>query len=386
MTRNDLVMDKKGNRFRVAHLVQDMKIGGQERVIQSILAAMNTEQYEPVLVCLSSGGAVAEELLGKGIESHILGLEQYNHPRSFVAVGRWLKDHKIDIVHTHAHPAGVLGRLGAALCRGIGVVHHVHTMPIDMNWRHHQKERALGFITDKVICVSGAIRDFILANEHLREEKTVVIHNGIRDPATGGFNRAALLDSLGIPHDAPVIGSVASLTENKGHACLLRAFYSVLKDFPDVRLLFLGDGPMRANLQGEVARMGIRDRVIFLGNQRNVFPFVALFDIFTLASLYREGLSVAIVEAMALGKAVVASRLQGITEVVQDGKNGILVTPGDEEGISRAMTTLLLNKDMRREMGEAGRTIYLEQFRIEHMMAQVEGIYETILRSRGRKV
>ena len=296
-------------------------------------------------------------------------------------VSFWLKKNRIHIVHTHAHPAGYLGRTAAFMAGNIGLIYHVHTMPLDLMTRHHIKESAIGLITDKILCISNSARDYLITKQFYVKDKIEVLYNGVNSPSSTKFIEKP--EYLAEGSDCyPIIGIVASLTENKGHASLLQAFREIIKEYPKARLLIIGDGPEMSNLINLSDRLGIQHNVNFCGVQQNVFPYLACLDIFVLPSIFREGFPCTIIEAMAMAKPVVASNLHGIPEAVQDNVNGLLFPPGDSSSMAKALLRLTRDQKMSRAFGEQGKKIYQATFTFEQMMKRLEEIYVEIAQKR----
>lgn len=372
--------------LKIAHIVEDMKIGGQEKVIQSLLISLDRKRFTLLLLCLSCGGVIANDLSKSGVKTEILGIKNFNNPVNVWKVARWLRTNKVNIVHTHAHPAGYLGRMAAILVGGIGIIHHVHTVPIDLKIRHHLKERFLGFFSDKILCCSQAVKDFLILKEKIPDSKIEVVYNRTKDPLPEytSVSKVELAKKFNIDLDSNVIGCIASLTFHKGHRYLLEAFSVVKKHIPKTKLLLLGDGPLRATLQEQADSFGIAQNIVFAGYQKDVFPFISLMDVVVLSSIEREGMGLSLVEAMAMGKPVVASKLHGIIEVVKENHSGILVPPGDSNAIAQAIIKVLQDDKLRKEMGRAGREIFLSRFTLDLMVRKIEDIYGEIAMRRNQ--
>lgn len=368
-------------KIRIAHLVEDMGMGGIEKIIESIFLSYDETRFEHVLLCLSGGGSMYERISSKGAHAEILGIGNYHSVASMLKVSSWLKKNRIHIVHAHAHPAGYLGRMAAFIAGNVGLIYHVHTMPLDLLVRHHIKESALGFITDKILCISNSARNYLITKQFHIKDKVEVLYNGVAPPNCSEFiEKPECITGWGGCY--PIIGIVASLTDNKGHASLLQAFREIFTEFPNAKLLIIGDGPELSNLIDLADRLGVRHSVVFCGIIQDVFPYLACLDIFVLPSIYREGLPCTIIEAMAMAKPVVASNLHGIPEVVQDNVNGFLFPPGDSSSMAKALIKLARNQELSRAFGEMGKKIYLDKFTFEKMMSRLEEIYEEIARKR----
>lgn len=357
----------------VAQVVEDLKIGGLERMIENIVMSLDPQRYETYVLCLSRGGAIADKLITHKKNVEILNIGNYHNPLSLVKVVRWLKMKEIDIVHTHAYPAGVLGRLASIFAGVPCIFHHVHSTYFNLNKRNHLIERFLARFTKKVICCSDSVKRFVSEKEGIPKDQLVVIYNGIPEPKTLKAPAVkSLRKGLDIPRNSSVIVCVASLTQHKGHRYLLEA----LQKIDNAYLLLIGDGPLRRKLEGKASTLNIANRVIFTGSQLEATPYMQMMDIVVLPSSEREGLGISLIEAMALSKPVIATKIGGIPEVVEDGNTGLLVRPQDSDALAQAINTLLNAPDLSRKMGINGRKKYQEMFTLKYMIKGLEEMYE----------
>ena len=272
------------------------------------------------------------------------------------------------MIHTHLSTASLLGSAAARLAGvpAVATVHGLNTRTC-FNWASH------------IIAVSNAVKQH-LVGQGLSEGRITVIHNGVDlKLLSRPYDRAAFRRVWGLPESAPVLVTVGRLVPEKGHRDLLRAFAQLIHhaEWRELRLLMVGGGILLAPLQAEAAELGLSDRVIFAGFQRDVPPFVQAADIFVLPSL-REGLSLSALEAMALVKPVVACRVGGTPEVVVEGETGLLVAPSRPEELKHALDSLLRHPEQARAMGEAGARRVREAFDLEQMVSKIEEVYREL--------
>jgi L-malate glycosyltransferase len=363
-------------RKKVAHLVEDMKVGGIEKVIAAIALGLDKRRYTVEIWCLARGGAVAEWVAKEGVQVRIFSWQSYHNPLNIIRLAMRLREFQIDIVHTHGYYAGTFGRL-AAITAGISLVFaHVHTSDLTFSMRHRLIEKGLSFFTRKIICISQHVKGFVESQEGIRPERTALVYNG-----TGRLFEAAGNDPLEgtekLTDDDFVIVSVGSLVKNKGHHVLMEAVRMLCPEKPAIKVLIAGDGPQRSALQDFVDRCGLSSTVMFVGVVKDVRQVLGAADIFVLPTVHREGLSLAVLEAMQHGLPVIASRIGGVPELVDDGATGILVTPNDPHNLAQAISTLAHDNKLRRLMGESGRKKIDRLFRVERMVAQIESLYES---------
>jgi glycosyltransferase involved in cell wall biosynthesis len=371
---------------RVLHLVEDLKIGGLEKVLAAIVSSLDRSKYEVQVWCLAGGGAVAQALIEKGIPLRVLGLRGYYNPLAVARLSRLMRRERFDLLHTHGYFAGTFGRL-AAFCAGIPVlVAHVHSTYYGYGWRNLLIEKVLSHFTDRIICISRAVERFVTVNEGVRSEKTCLIYNAVDWPAEEleGQGREKLRHKMGIAAQAVIVIIVASLTSNKGHRILLESLREVLGSHPSTRLVIVGDGPLRGELEREVRRLAMDEAVLFTGLRNDVSCLLQMSDLCVLPSQTREGLGIALIEAMAAGLPVVGTDVGGIPELIRNGENGFLVPPGSPKPLAQAIGTLVGDRELRIAMGRRGRQIYEARFTLSTMMTQVEALYDQLLERKDR--
>jgi glycosyltransferase involved in cell wall biosynthesis len=376
-------MIKKMKKIEVLHLVEDLKTGGLERAIATIAEGLDRQRFEASVWCIARGGAVAAELKEKGIEVKILGISTYHKPFHLLKLSRLLRKAKPDIVHTHGYFGSVIGRL-AAKTAGIPIlINHVHSTYWEYRKKHLLMEKFLSLVTQKIICCSKAVEDFVTGYERINPSKTLVIYNGVDEKRFSKIKNSSLLKAkLGLDSDELVIGTVSSLFPHKGHKFLFEAAPLILAAFPSTRFLIVGDGVLRRELENRAEELNLSSRVIFAGTRKDVPDLLSLMDIFVLPSSIREGLGISIIEAMAAEKPVVATDIGGIPEVVKDGQTGLLVPPRNPAALARAIIELLNDPGKAKAMGKQGRARFEEKFTIGKMLSEVENLYESLISQR----
>lgn len=369
------------SRLRVAHLVEGLEIGGLERVVQTLVRHDDRRGYRIEVIALSRGGPLAREIEAGGTPVRILGLRSY-YPADILRAARALTGpFTPDLVQTHGHFAGALGR-AAAFWAGIpAAIHHLHTLDTSLRIRHRGVERWLARVTNRIICCSRAVEAFAAEVHGLPRTLLVTIPNGI-DPAPVMDRDAARILLPGGPPEAPVIGCVGSLNAHKGQEVLLGACARLGPRFVPGTVVFVGEGPDRPRLERLAAAPGLSGKVRFLGQRSDARRLLPAFDLVVIPSIAREGLGLAALEAMDAARPVIASRVGGLAEVIEDGRTGVLVPPGDPEALAGAIGALLDHPERGRALGEAARWHVESEFRATRMSRRVETIYEEALHER----
>ena len=366
------------------HLVEELTIGGLEKILTTIVLNLNKKKYNVSVWCLREGGFFADKLVKEGIDVKILRISTSRNPLSIYKLYRLLKSHKFDIIHTHAYSAGTIGRVSAFLAGVTIVISHNHSVYTYYNKYYHFVEWLLSFITDRVICISDKINVFAREIQRISAKELITIHNGIDDVcAVTGKRSSGLKKELGIPIKHSVVGTIAHLEEHKGLKYLLKAASLLLASRSDISFLFVGEGTLKGELKKLCVDLKIEKDVIFAGERSDIPGLLFSIDIFVLPSL-REGLPLAILEAMACGKPVIATNVGGIPEVLKHGENGILVSPKDPEALYRAMNELLDNRKKREKMGRKGKRVCDESFRAKIMVENIEGLYDFFINKKVR--
>jgi len=229
---------------------------------------------------------------------------------------------------------------------------------------------------DHYIAVSEANARYLSKEKGLPSEKIVVIHNGCDLVRFAPSHRppAGLKTTLGFHEADPVLVVTARLEPQKGHRVLLQSLQTVRREFPQLRLVCLGEGCLRGELESQMRDLGLEDSVRFLGYQSNVVDWVALAE-FTVLPSFWEGLPLAAIESLAAGRAVVATAVDGTPEVVIDGKTGFTVPPDDAKRLAEAICCLLREPGLRERMGEEGRRWVMEHFSQEQQIRQTQELY-----------
>jgi glycosyltransferase involved in cell wall biosynthesis len=365
---------------KILHIVEDLKVGGLENVLASIVLSLDKTKYNVQVWCLARGGNTAQALIDKGISLKILNLESYYNPFNIIYLGLAMKRERFQLIHAHGYFAGTFGRLAAILARVPVIILHVHSTYYHYSKRNLLIERFLSYFTDRIICVSQAVEKFVTVKERIRKEKTCLIYNAVESPdhLLNDHQRKKMRASLGFDAEAIVIAVVASLTANKGHGILLTAFKEVSRSYPSISLLIVGDGPLREKLETEVKQQKMDRVIVFMGIRNDVLKLLQVSDILVLPSIIREGLSLALIEAMSVSLPVIGTAVGGIPEVIEDGENGFLVSPGSSEQLAVALKKLVNDQALRNGMGRRGRKSYEEKFTMPKMIQQIETLYDQL--------
>ncbi len=375
--------------LRIAHIITRLDPGGSSESTLLTAAAFGPPDFESWLVHgpSRSGPATgdAPAALGSVRFAEIPTLRRKVDPlgdaRALLALYRLLRRGGFDIVHTHTSKAGFLGRLAARLARVPRILHtpHGHVFhgyfgPAATRAFIALERWAAGF-TERIITLTDAEAAQHLAQGVGRPGQFVTIPSGVdlaRVRAVAAAGRP-VRGALGLGADTPLIGAVSRLASVKGITHLVGAMPEILRRCPGAHLLLAGDGEERPALEAQAAALGVADRVRFLGFREDATAVIAALDVFALPSL-NEGMGRVLVTAMALGVPVVAARVGGVPDVVEDGRQGLLVPPTDPAALAEAIAAILGDGMRAAAMGAMGRA-RAERFSLEVMLGRLDRLY-----------
>jgi glycosyltransferase involved in cell wall biosynthesis len=304
---------------------------------------------------------------------------------SFCQLWSLMRRESFDVIHTHSSKGGFLGRF-AARCAGARAVVHTANGLYFLGQQGFKRafylglERLASRLMDRFIAVSESEKAVAIENGLFRLDQVVVIENGIElasaNPEDDPVRRH---QELGLDPDRPIVGTVSRFSPQKDPATLLRAFALVIEAAPEVQFVWCGNGELKFQIESLAQRLGIHEYIAFTGYRQDVLEFVALFDVFVVSSLF-EGLPYTLLEAMSLGKPVVATDVTGSKDVVAHGETGLRVPPRDPRAMAAAILRLVRSPDEARRMGQAGRDLVARRFTLKRMIAKTEQVYHELVR------
>jgi glycosyltransferase involved in cell wall biosynthesis len=382
--------------MRVTHIITRLVIGGaQENTVATVLGLRELPGVDVRLISGptigSEGSMEASFAACPEILSIAPDLVRPVHPwkdiRALLALIRSLRHDLPDIVHTHSGKAGILGRIAAARTGVRVIIHHIHGPSFGpfqgplANAVFLSAEKIAARTTTHFICSADAMTRRYLAAGIGRPEMYTRILSGFRiEPFLDARNDLALRARLGLSEDAFVIGKIGRLAPLKGHEDLFKAFAILLPQLPKARLLLLGDGALRSQLETQVAQLGLREKVIFAGlvPPTEVPGYIGIIDCLAHLS-HREALSRALPQALAAARPVIAYDFDGADEVCLDGQTGFLIKSNDVQSVARHLLTLSGDAALRERLGKRGQQLVKEQFRVENMIEQIYQLYQRLL-------
>ena len=355
--------------------------GGVEEVVLALLRRLDPGEFRLALAAPRPLlDAFAPDLIGVRVDAEAVAVESPFDRAGLGQLSRFMRRFAPRVVNPHLFRTTAIA---APLARwhGARVVETYHGRE---GWRGGRAaflpDRLLSRFVDRVIAVSEAARTFLIQGKGYPAAKIVVVPNG-RDLSVfrPGAARDAARKELGLDRTVPLVGVVGRLETQKGHGYLLEAWPSVVREFPDARLLLVGDGSLREPRHARARALGVAESLIFAGFRADVPRMLDAMDVVCLPSLY-EGMPLTAIEGGAMARPVVATAVDGTPEVVRDGRTGRLVPPADPPALARALRELLRDPDGARQMGQAARDWALLRFDLDRQVAATAHVYRSLAR------
>lgn len=367
-------------KIRVLETIRQGKIGGGESHVLDLVKSMDSERFEPVVLSFTDGPMV-QALTAIGIPVHVIASEKAFDISIWKKVRKFLVEQRIDIVHVHGTRANT-NVMWAARRLGLPLIYTIH------GWSFHDGLNPLSktariaaekFITRKAqvnICVSDSNRETGIKT--FGKFDAVVIKNGV-NPVK--FNPGAeypdVKAAYGIAPDQLVIGYIARMTLQKDPVGMIEGFSLAHQQYPQMKLLMIGEGELKEAAIEAARKLNITDHVIFDNFRQDVPAVLQGVDIYCLPSLW-EGFPIGVLEAMAMGKAVIASDVDGTREAVTDGENGVLVPAKNSETLAAAIVNLAKDKTFREQLQQRAMDTIRSKYTVSGMTRQIEKIYQQL--------
>ncbi len=378
-------------RRKVVQIITKLELGGAQEHVLFILRHLDRSLYEPVLITGTDGPLVDEARQIKDAKVYFLRdlvreISPVKDLRALVRMALLLRKERPALVHTNSSKAGILGRWAAKLADVPVIVHTVHGFGFNDDQKGMTNrvfvslERVTSRVTTRFTAVAHDNVDKGVRKGIFSRDDAVVIRSGIDTAffAEPGTAPAAKRAELGIPEGAPVATMVSCLKQQKAPVDFVRVAARVLEQVPDAHFIQAGDGELREEVLAEAGRLGVSGRFHLLGWRRDVREIIHASDVIVLTSLW-EGLPRVIPQAMAAGKPVVATAVDGTPEAVKDGVSGFLARPHDVDYMAEKVALLLSDKGLAAKMGSAGRELVAE-FDEGRMLDDLSALYNKLLR------
>ena len=353
------------------HTESSLAWGGQENRTLQELRGLSRMGYRVLVLCPPQA-EIGRRAAAEGIPVRFRSMRKSYDVAAVSAIRNVIRDEQVDILNTHSGRdsllAGLAGRLSSR--RPIIVRTRHLALPITSKISYQ-------YLPHRVVTVSEYVRRYLIG-EGIPAEKVVAVPTGIdTERFSPGAAAGTLREELRLSSHVPLVGIVAILRRKKGHHVLLDAVPEILRAVPEAVFVMAGNGPQRDNIEGKIRSLGLSKKVFLLGLRKDVPNVIASLDLFVLPTL-EEALGTAFLEAMAMEKPVVGTRVGGVGEVIEDGVNGHLVPPENPATLARAIVDILRDREKGRRMGIEGRKIVQEKYTVEVMCAKMSSLYRSL--------
>lgn len=361
----------------ILHSESSVGWGGQENRTLYECIGMKNSGARVIVVCKPES-KLAERALGAGIEVRTHPMRSNRDLSAIGFVMRLIKQASVDVVNTHSGD-------DSFLCAIAGRLSSIR--PVIVRTRHLMlpitSKTTYSLFPHKVVAVSESVRQYLVKEKGIPGDRVVTVPTGVDLERFDPDSTPDLLrEELGAGPKTLIVGTVAILRRKKGHHVLLDAIPDIVREVPDVMFVFAGDGPQRENIEARIKELGVERHVRLLGLRKDIPTVLKGLDLFVLPTL-QEALGTSILEASAMRKAVVSTRVGGVPEAVREGETGLLVEPEDKDGLAGAVSRLLKDSTLRASMGENGRAMVEKEYSTVRMVERMLNVYTDLLGKRG---
>jgi len=378
-------------KYKVATIITKLELGGAQEIAIHTTENLNRNGYDPILIS-GCGGILDGEVKNNPrirpffIPELVRTVNPIEDAITLMKIWRLLKTEKVDLVHTHSSKAGILGRWAAYFAGVPQIFHTYHGFGFNdyQNWWTRKAfiwmERVTAWISDKLIVVCSENAKKGLANRIGRKRQYEVIHcaTNIRGFSEVKINLDDKKREFGIDAGSPVVAMIACFKPQKAPQDFIFLAHRVSQVLPNTRFILVGDGELRPEVEALIRRFKLKGKVILTGWRRDVPEIMQIIDVLVLTSLW-EGLPIVFPEAMASGKPVVATNVDGAKEAIIDGVNGFLVEPHNIEKFAERVIMLIRDRNLAQRMGREGQKMVYPTFDLTHMLKRIEALYEKSL-------
>jgi glycosyltransferase involved in cell wall biosynthesis len=367
----------------IFYLITSTNIGGAEKALLQLIRTIDRREFSVYVCSVKKPGAFARALAAEADGFFTLNLAEDGRVAALINffpgvlhLIRLIRRISPSIIHCFLFRANILGRIAGRIA-GVPVIISSVRVIENRAFLKNALDRLTASLADTYIAVSEAARTYTIEHSKVSPQKIITVYNGIdcheSCRATTFSRKAVALDENDI-----VLASIGRLHKQKGHRILLKALPLILPEAPRTRVLFCGEGGEELSLRKLTDDMGLTTQVRFLGLVENAAQILPHIDILVLPSLW-EGMPHVVLEAMAAGRPVVASKIEGIDELVVDGKTGLLFSPGDPRSLAEALLKLITNRELARNMGDAAREHVMKNFQLKKTVQETVHLYQELL-------
>ena len=366
---------------KVLHVITDTGWGGAERHALALTTGLVQRGHDCQVAYLVGDGYLDTAFEARGIRTTNLRARSWLDPVALARLIRLARRERFDLLHAHLFPGEVFATLAALRLGGVPLICTKHNDEAFLRkWHFRMLHRVISYRASRTIAISDHVRRFTMETGTAHSPRVLTIRYGYDPPAVLP-TREASRATRGVPAGAFLVGAAGRLAAQKGHRHLIEAIPALAPEIPNVQVVIMGEGPMRPALERRTRELGVDRHVRLPGFHPDVQSFLCGLDVFVMPSLW-EGFGLVLLEAMAAGRPIVASKVSAIPEVIEDGETGLLVPPADASALGGAILRLWHDPSLREKLGNAGRERLRERFSLDQMVDETERVYAEVLANR----
>lgn len=366
-------------KINVVHLIPNLGTGGAENVVLNLFQKIDKNKFNIFIIFWENRYELLQEYNISTDKIIKLNLKKPISVSSILKVAKSLKRLNADIVHTHFIDADLMGFICSIILR-IPHLITIHSFPFPQKTSHCIRYKLSSYFVKYLICVSNTVKEYLMQVAKIDQRKLILVHNGINlEKFSKNSNpsfKHKLKRELKIKENCKIVGNVSRLIKQKGHQYLIYAIPNILKYHPETMFLIVGDGQFKEELNRITQRLNVQNNVIFTGTRSDIPELIDIMDIFVFPAV-NEALGLCVLEAMSMGKAVIAAKDAAMLELITNDEDGILVTPRNSLQIEDAILNLLNNPELCQQIGGMA-SLKARNFSVKNMIGKIEYIYKNL--------
>ena len=379
------------NKIRILFVIDGLEFGGGERGFAQVAIGLR-DRFE-VFVASMAGGTFEHELRQFGIKIYPVDMSRRLSLKPVRQIKEIIRNNKIDLVHSQGARTDFFARIAVRIQKPRTRIVSTIQMPVEgydvgalRKGVYRFFDRFSKRYVDRFVTVSEVLKKTLIDQHKIPEGKVVKIYNGIEieEYRPNGkevrSQKSEVRREFGLAKNVPVIGAIGRMVWQKGFEYLIESIPEIIETIPQLKILIVGDGPLRERLEGLAESLKVKERIIFTGFRNDIREIFSAVDLLVIPSLL-EGFPMVTLEAMAMAKPIIATNIDGIAEQITDGVNGVLVPPKDPSALAKAVVRVLNDKKLARTMALSAREKVEQEFSVEKMVAETEKVYLSLLKN-----
>jgi len=361
------MIDKK---IKILFVANAIEVGGAEKFLLDLLKHLDRTSFDLHLATVIGGGSLEKEFYSLSLPIYIHGVKRIRYLGGVVQFYKLMRKIKPDIVHTQLFAADLWGRLAAWIAQVPIIITTEQNVNVDQSWLRETLKKLTYKLTTKVVAISTAVKNYAIKRYQLPADKIIIIPNDV--DLTALEKRFAAAPPK--PTDKKIIINTGRLVPQKGQQYLLEAF-ALLPQKNNYELWIVGSGPLKKDLEIQAQKLNIKTHVKFLGTRHDVPELLAQAHLFAFSSIF-EGLGIAVLEAAAAKLPIVATKIDGILDIIKDGESGLLVEPKNPQALAQAMEQMLTNPEQAQQMAIKAYEQIKNNFEVKAVVKKYEELFK----------